>query len=155
MKELTPDFLTSLMREALVQANAGKASKEVPVGAVIAHSDKIIASAHNQVESDKDASAHAETLAIGRAGAEIGNWRLSDCILCVTLEPCPMCAGAIRLARIPAVVYGASDERLGAFGSRYDLSLDDAFGEKPRVISCICEDECAEILKDFFASRRK
>ncbi len=143
------------MTEALTEAAKAAASGEVPVGAVIAHNQTIIGRGHNTTEHDKNVIAHAETHAIQHASRELGDWRLSDCIMCVTLEPCTMCTGAIRLARLPIVVFGAGDSKQGAMGSLYDLSLDDRLGPLPRVISGILKDECEGALKRFFESLRR
>ena len=150
--KLDPSYLNHLMSKALEEASKALDENEVPVGAVIAHADEIIAAEHNQVESNQVVSAHAECLAIQEASKKLRNWRLSECILCVTLEPCPMCMGAIRLARIPIVVFGARDEQMGAAGSLYDLAAE-AGG--PRVIGGIKEKECRELLRDFFSVKRE
>lgn len=146
--------LTDLMQEALKEAQTAGRKGEVPVGAVIVIGEKIISRAHNLVESLKDVSAHAEMLAIRQASQSIGNWRLSEAVLCVTLEPCPMCIGAIRLARIPTIVFGAHDPRLGAVGSLFDLGSDSRLGSVPRIIQGIEEKACSEILTNFFTSKR-
>lgn len=147
MNWLNSAALETLMEAALAQAQSASNCGEVPVGAVIARSGEIVAQAHNLVESMHDPSAHAEVLAIRRASAALGDWRLTDCVLCVTLEPCTMCIGAIKLARIPVLVFGAKDENLGAVGSIYDLSGDDG---TCRVISGIHSARCAKVLSDFF-----
>ena len=139
------------MEAAFAQALSASECGEVPVGAVIARGGEIIAKAHNLVESTHDPSAHAEVLAIRRATAALGDWRLSDCVLCVTLEPCTMCIGAIKLARIPVLVFGAKDEGMGAVGSLYDLSGDDG---TCRVISGIHAHQCGEVLSEFFKRSR-
>lgn len=150
--------LEELMEEALSEAEIAASLGEVPVGAVIARrlgsGIEIIATAHNEVERRSDASAHAEMLAIQRASSAGGNWRLDDCVLAVTLEPCTMCAGAIKLARIPVVVFGADDPVMGAFGSLYDLSDLAARSPAPRIISGILAEKCSAVLKDFFETRR-
>jgi tRNA(adenine34) deaminase len=151
---LEADFIHSLMESALNEARKAASFGDVPVGAVMARSNQIIASARNEMELRNDATAHAETLVIRRSAQLTGNWRLSDCVLCVTLEPCTMCMGAIRLARVPVVIFGAKDQRMGAVGSLYDLSLDSRLGEGPRIISGIRENEAAEILTEFFQHRR-
>lgn len=148
----TPDQLNTLMLAALEQARIGAEKGEVPVGAVVASEGNIICRAHNLTESLNDATAHAECLAIREASRILKNWRLADCTLCVTLEPCAMCLGAIRLARIPLLVFGANDEVMGAAGSTFDLTADDGM---PRVISGIMRDECAALLRGFFEARRK
>ena len=142
------------MSEALKEATRAAADGEVPVGAVIAHNETIVGRGHNTTEQDKNVIAHAETHAIREASQNLGDWRLSNCIMCVTLEPCTMCTGALRLARIPLVVFGAGDSKQGAMGSLYDLSLDDRLGPPLRVISGIMKSECESALKRFFESLR-
>jgi tRNA(adenine34) deaminase len=128
---------------------------DVPVGAVILDSSgEVIASAHNERELTGDPTAHAELLAIQRIGKAKGDWRLEDLTLVVTLEPCVMCAGAIVAARIPKVVFGAFDERVGAAGSRYDLLRDGRLGNPVEVIAGVKELECSKLLKDFFEAKR-
>jgi tRNA(adenine34) deaminase len=153
--KLEPAFIEYLMDKALDQARLAYGAGEVPVGAVMAQRGEIIAAAHNEIESQHDATCHAEVLAMRRAAARLGDWRLSETILCVTLEPCTMCAGAIKLSRVSVVVFGAADEKLGAFGSLYDLSQDERIGLVPRVVSGIKTAECAALLQDFFRSKRK
>ncbi len=155
MNRPSAEFLDSLMHEALIEAAKASAAGEVPVGAVIAHNGSILSRAHNTTETDATVLAHAEIHAITRASQALGGWRLSECILCVTLEPCTMCLGAIRLARIPTLVFGAGDSRQGAVGSLYDLSQDERLGSPLRVISGIKKVECEASLVDFFKSRRK
>ncbi len=138
------------MHAALEQAQAGAAQGEVPVGAIVVVGGEIVSRAHNEVESGKDASAHAEILAMRRAALSAGDWRLNDALLCVTLEPCTMCIGAAKLARIPTIVFGAEDPRLGAVGSLYDLSQDARNGPVPRVIRGIEEERCRNLLQEFF-----
>jgi tRNA(adenine34) deaminase len=136
---------------AIAIGQAKLAGRDVPVGAVILDSEgKVLASAFNERELTGDPTAHAELLAIQRLGKEKGSWRLEDLTLVVTLEPCVMCAGAIVAARIPRVVFGAFDERVGAAGSRYDLLRDARLGTPVEVIAGVREQECAELLKDFF-----
>ena len=142
------------MTLALAQAELAQVAGEVPVGAVLIENGRLVAAAHNRVERDGDATAHAEVLAIREAGARSGGWRLNEAILCVTLEPCPMCASACKLARIGTVVYGASDPKMGGCGSIFDLSQDSRYGSVPRVISGVKEAECSELLKRFFVGRR-
>ncbi len=152
--QLKPEFLNELMQNALAEAKRAASFGEVPVGAVIAVGRDIISAGRNEMELRSDPTAHAEVLAIRRAAQSLGNWRLNNSILFVTLEPCTMCMGAIRLARVPVVVFGARDDRMGAAGSLYDLSLDSRLGEGPRIISGICGAEAAQILSDFFQNRR-
>ena len=124
---------------------------DVPVGAVLIDaSGQVVASAFNERELTGDPTAHAELLAIQRVGKAKGNWRLEDLTLVVTLEPCSMCAGAIVAARIPRVIFGAFDEKVGAAGSRYDLLRDARLGTPVEVIAGVREAECAKLLKDFF-----
>ena len=128
---------------------------DVPVGAVILDpAGNVVAEAHNERELTGDPTAHAELLAIQRVGKQTGSWRLEDLTLVVTLEPCAMCAGAIVAARIPRVVFGAFDERVGAAGSRYDLLRDSRLGTPVEVIAGIKEAECSKLLKDFFEAKR-
>ena len=136
-----------------IAASAATAN-EVPVGAVIAHNGNIIGRGHNTTEQSKTVIAHAEIHAINEASRALENWRLSECILCVTLEPCTMCLGAIRLARIPLVVFGAGDSKQGAIGSLYDLSQDERLGTPLRVISGIKGDACEAALRNFFKDKR-
>jgi tRNA(adenine34) deaminase len=142
-----------LMGLALEQAK--QAGSDVPVGAVLVSADgELVARAHNEREITGDPTAHAELLAIQRLGRQKGNWRLEDLTLVVTLEPCSMCAGAIVAARIPRVVFGAFDERVGAAGSRYDLLRDSRLGTPVEVIAGVRAAESAELLRNFFEAKR-
>ncbi|MDZ4785652.1 MAG: nucleoside deaminase [bacterium] len=143
-----------LMLIAIEESQKALLAGEVPIGAVVFHNDKIISQAHNLTESQKDPTAHSEILALKKAGAKLNNWRLNECILCVTLEPCTMCMGAIRNARVGTVIYGAEDPDRGASGSLYDLSQDSRLGPVPRVIKGILKSECESILKEFFKTKR-
>lgn len=125
---------------------------DVPVGAIIAKDNKIIAFAHNEREQNNDPSAHAEILAIRQAASILGNWRLDDCELYVTLEPCPMCAWAILQSRINAVYFGSYDTQYGAFGSKIDLR--ELANSKPKVFGGILEKECDNVIKDFWDKKR-
>ena len=128
---------------------------DVPVGAVLLDaSGQVVAKAHNERELTGDPTAHAELLAIQRVGKAKGDWRLEDLTLVVTLEPCVMCAGAIVAARIPKVIFGAFDEKVGAAGSRYDLLRDSRLGNPVEVIAGVREQECSKLLKDFFEAKR-
>ena len=140
------------MQAALERARFGAvASGDVPVGAVVLNSrGDIIAMGNNQRELLRDPIAHAEMVAIRSAARAIGSWRLEECTLVVTLEPCAMCAGAIAQARIPKLVFGAWDEKAGAVGSKWDLLRDPRALHKPEVITGVMEKECAELLKSFF-----
>ena len=141
------------MREALALAKEAAAEGEVPVGCVIARNGAVVGRGRNRREQDKTALAHAECDAIRQACENLGGWRLWDCTLYVTLEPCPMCAGAIINARIPRVVFGASDTKCGACGSVCDLfSME--FNHHPEVTKGVLEEECAAVLSDFFRDLR-
>ena len=141
------------MRQALILAKKASVNGEVPVGAIVVKNGKVIASACNFRENGKDATAHAEIMAIRAACKAVGSWRLSGCDLYVTLEPCPMCAGAIINARVDRVFYGAKDARGGAFGSIMDLRSYPLFS-KPHVVGGVCECECREVLQEFFEKKR-
>ena len=141
------------MREAIQLARKAAALGEVPVGAVICQNGQVIAGAFNQRESDKSALAHAEILAIAQANQLLGGWRLHECDLYVTLEPCPMCAGAIINARIRRVIYGAKDPKAGCFGSVLDMNAH-PFNHRPQVRAGVCEEACAALLTDFFSRLR-
>jgi len=142
------------MREALRQAlKAGKAD-EVPIGAVVTRAGKIIARAHNQVELLKDATAHAEMLALTQAEAAVGDWRLIDCDLYVTKEPCAMCAGALVHTRIRRVIFGCADPAAGAAGTVINLLQMPTLNHRCDIAAGVLENECGGILKDFFRERR-
>ena len=142
------------MRAALDEAAAAKAEGEIPVGAVVVCDGEIIASAHNEREREIDPTAHAEVLALRRAAKRLGRRRLDGCTLYVTLEPCPMCAGAIVMAGVDAVYYGAADARAGCAGSVYALPEDPAFGKKIPCMGGMMAQRCTEILDGFFEERR-
>jgi tRNA(adenine34) deaminase len=144
----------TMMKEALALAAMAAQKGEVPVGAVVVRGDDVIAAAMNDRENGKDATAHSELLAIRLACEKLGRWRLEDCELYVTLEPCPMCAGAIINARIGRVVYGAKDANGGAFDSVINLRSYPLCA-KPEVIGGVMERECAGVLSEFFARKRK
>ena len=150
----TPELLNFLMEEALKEASRAATAGEVPVGAVVARAGNIIGRGHNLTEARGSVSAHAEMSAIDQAAQTLGGWRLSECVLCVTLEPCTMCLGAIRLARVPLLAFGAGDSRQGAVGSLYDLSQDSRLGDPIRVIRNIKQNASEEILTQFFKRRR-
>lgn len=142
------------MQKALELAREAALEGEVPVGCVIVRNGEIVATGRNRRETAKTALGHAEIEAIGAACEKLGGWRLWECTLYVTLEPCPMCAGAIVNARIPTVVFGASDDKCGACGSVCDLfSMD--FNHHPRVISGVCREEAAALLTEFFKDLRE
>lgn len=142
------------MALALVEAKRALDHQDVPVGAVVIRDGEVIASRHNERELTSDPVAHAEVLALRDAAAEVGNWRLEDCTLVVTLEPCPMCAGALVNSRLKTVVFGAHDIRGGAVGSLYNLCSDPRLNHEVEVISGIAADECGGLLTDFFTARR-
>jgi tRNA(adenine34) deaminase len=143
------------MRMALAEAEAAFAEDEVPIGAVIVHDGRIIASAHNQREQLRDPTAHAEMVAITQAAQQMESWRLEGCTLYVTLEPCPMCAGAILQARVPTVVYGAPDPKGGAVHTLYQLLSDPRLNHRPQIVSGVMVAPCGEILSRFFQAQRK
>lgn len=143
------------MQEALREAEKALKKKEVPVGAVVVYDNKIIGRGYNQIESLKDATAHAEILAITAASNYLESWRLNEATLYVTLEPCPMCAGAIILSRIKRVVYGTQDIRFGACGSYIDLFKANPFDKKIQIVDKVLEDKCLSILKEFFKNARQ
>jgi tRNA(adenine34) deaminase len=142
------------MAYALAQAEEASRYDEVPIGAVIVKEGNILVADRNRREDNCDASAHAEILVIRQAGKMLGGWRLSGCTLYVTLEPCPMCAGAMVQARLDRLVFGAKDPKSGAAGSLYNLVQDTRFNHRLMLTSGILEEECAAILHDFFRSRR-
>ena len=142
------------MKAALEQAKAALDAGEVPVGAVVVCGGNVIAAAHNEREALCDPTAHAEVLALRQAAKRLGRRRLGDCTLYVTLEPCPMCAGAIVMADVGSVVYGAADAQAGCAGSVYALPEDPAFGKKIPCMGGLMEGECREILDIFFSERR-
>jgi tRNA(adenine34) deaminase len=143
------------MRAALRDAREAAAADEVPVGCVIVHDGLVIGRAHNQTETLQDATAHAEIVAIGAASTALGSWRLSDCTLYVTLEPCAMCAGAIILARVPRLVYGAFDPKAGACGSVLDVIHEPRLNHRVEVTPGVLAAECGELLREFFAAKRQ
>ena len=143
------------MKKAILQAKVAMKKNEVPIACVIVKDSKIIARAHNLRESQQIATKHAELIAIERACKKLKTWRLEDCDLYVTLEPCPMCAGAIILSRIRSVTFGAYDPKGGCAGSCADLFHVKGFNHYPEVHGGILEEECDQLLKDFFRQKRK
>ncbi|WP_405389623.1 tRNA adenosine(34) deaminase TadA [Streptomyces sp. NBC_01102] len=142
------------MRRALDEAAQAASAGDVPVGAVVLGPDgTLLATGHNEREATGDPTAHAEVLALRRAAAALGAWRLTDCTLVVTLEPCTMCAGALVQSRIGRVVYGARDEKAGAAGSLWDVVRDRRLNHRPEVIHGVLEDACAALLTAFFRER--
>ena len=142
------------MEKALVLAQQATEKGEVPVGAVVIKEGKLVAAAHNLREQSGNPVAHAEILAIQSAAEIIGNWRLTETTLYVTLEPCPMCAGAIILARIPRVVFGATDPKSGAAGSLYNIVQDKRLNHQVELLSGVCAEESRTLLRTFFENRR-
>jgi tRNA(adenine34) deaminase len=153
MLEPLPDEY--FMREALRQAQKAYVTDEVPVGAVVVREGKIIARAHNQVELLKDATAHAEMLALTQAEAAVGDWRLTNCDLYVSKEPCAMCAGAIVHTRIRRVIFGCADPSAGAAGSMINLLQTPSLNHRCDITSGVLQTECAAILQEFFRNHRQ
>ena len=143
------------MRLALAEAEQALAENEVPVGAVIVHGERVIGAAHNQREMLHDPTAHAEMIAITQAASHLGDWRLEGCTLYVTLEPCIMCCGAILQARIPTVVYGATDPKAGAAGSLFHLLTDPRLNHRCQLLPGILAAPCGELLTRFFQQQRR
>jgi tRNA(adenine34) deaminase len=142
------------MLRALDEARRALEEDEVPVGAVVVRAGEVIASAHNERERSSDPTAHAELLAIARAAKSLASWRLECCTLYATLEPCPMCAGAIVQARIPIVVYGAADPKAGAVQSLFQLLDDPRLNHQAKVIAGVLAEPCGELLSRFFQQQR-
>lgn len=146
---------TYFMKEAIKQAKKAAKLDEVPIGCVITYQDKIIARGYNRRNTDKSTLAHAEISAIKKASKVIGDWRLEECTLYVTLEPCQMCAGAIVQARIPTVVIGTMNAKAGCAGSVYNLLQEPKFNHQVDVVYDVLKEECTELLTTFFAELRK
>lgn len=142
------------MQESLIEAKKAMDIGEVPIGCVIVMDDQIIARGHNLTKTLKDPTAHAEIIAIRKASKELGNWRLKCTTLYVTIEPCPMCAGAIIQARIPVVVYGAQDEKGGGVHSVFDILNNPKLNHSALVFSGVLEDQCRRLIREFFANKR-
>lgn len=142
------------MQRALLQAQIAFDQNEVPVGAVIVYENRIIGEGYNQRETLNDPTAHAEMIAITQAAESLGLWRLLDCTLYVTLEPCPMCAGAIVQARIPTVIYGTTDPKGGACHTLYQITEDDRLNHRCTVLGGVLKDESQSLLREFFAKQR-
>lgn len=152
---MTPARFDLAMELALEQARLAADQGEIPIGAVVLDSgDQIIAAAHNAREAAHDPTAHAEVLALRHAAEHLGRWRLDDCTLVVTLEPCPMCAGAAVMSRLGRLVIGAWNDEYGACGSRWDLARDPRLNHRVEVFSGVREDECGAIVRDFLEGRR-
>jgi len=142
------------MQQALVEAETAARLGEVPIGAVVVRGGEIVGRGYNLRETSNDPTTHAEMVAIREAAAALGSWRLIDCTLYVTLEPCVMCMGAIILARIPRLVFACRDPRAGAVGSIYDFSRDERFNHRVEVAEGVLADECSELLSGFFQELR-
>src|SRR4051812_28964498 len=150
---MSSDF--SLVSAALSVARSALAAGEVPIGAVVfSPSGSVLADSFNSRITDNDPTAHAEVVALRRAGAAFGSWNLSGCSLAVTLEPCTMCAGAVVLSRVSRLVFGAWDPKAGAVGSLWDVVRDRRLNHRPDVVGGVLEDECGALLEEFFAARR-
>jgi tRNA(adenine34) deaminase len=143
------------MRLAIAEAEAALAENEVPIGAVIVHEGHVVAAAHNQREQLRDPTAHAEMIAITQAAQSLGSWRLEGCALYVTLEPCPMCAGAIVQARVPLVVYGAADPKAGAVQTLFQLLTDRRLNHQAQIVPGVLAEQCGAILTKFFQEQRR
>jgi tRNA(adenine34) deaminase len=151
---ITSDLDSSFMGDALRQAEKAFKAEEVPIGAVVVRDGRVIARAYNQVELLKDATAHAEMLAITQAEAAVGDWRLNECDLYVTKEPCPMCAGALVHTRMRRVIFGCIDERGGAAGGIMNLLQMPGLNHRCEITSGVRSEECARLLQEFFRARR-
>lgn len=145
---------SSFMRAAIKAAHLAQELGEVPIGAVLVHAGQVIGQGYNLRETSQDPTTHAEMIAIRQAAMQLGSWRLLDCTLYVTLEPCVMCMGAIILARIPRLVYGCRDPRVGAAGSIYDFSRDERFNHRVDATEGVLAEECSALLSGFFQERR-
>jgi tRNA(adenine34) deaminase len=143
------------MKKALNEAQKAGQKAEIPIGAVlVAEDSELLSAAHNQTVSRQDPTAHAEILALREAAHKIGNYRLLNTTLYVTVEPCPMCMGAIIHARVAHVIFGTRDPKWGAAGSLYNFAEDHRFNHRPEIIEGICADECQKLMRDFFSSKR-
>ena len=148
----TPD--ETMMKHAIALAKQAEAIDEVPIGAVVFQGDEIVGEGFNRKEVDNDPTAHAEMIAIADAAQRLDRWRLQDCTLVVTLEPCPMCAGALVNARMERVIYGASDPKAGACRTLYEISDDPRLNHRCGVTSGVLAEECADLLSQFFKAKR-
>ena len=142
------------MRVAIESAKIAEENGDVPIGAVIVHQNQIIGKAYNQREQLKDPTAHAEIIALTQAAAALQSWRLTGCTMYVTLEPCPMCAGALVLARIDRLVYGCDDPKTGACKSLYNIVQDERLNHRIEVTTGVLADDCSRLLQDFFQQKR-
>jgi len=142
------------MKEALLEAQKAYALDETPIGAVIVHDNKIIGRGHNRRNTDKNVLAHAELIAIGEASKAIGDWRLEECTIYITLEPCPMCAGAIVQARLPKVVFGTRSPKAGFGGSIINVLNMEELNHQCQIVEDVCKEECSTLIKAYFKSIR-
>lgn len=149
------ELYNRFMTAAIGQAQIARDNGDVPVGTVIVHENKIIAKGYNQRDQLNDSTAHAEIIALTAACDYIGNWRLNDCTIYVTLEPCPMCAGAMVLARLDRLVYGCDDPKAGACGSLYNIIQDDRLNHRIEITKGVLAEQCSSLLTEFFQNRRK
>lgn len=154
-KNATQKDKNKFMQLALKEARKAALINEVPVGAVIVKDGKVIARGYNVKEKKKNSIYHAEIVALEKACKKVGDWRLNDCDIFVTMEPCPMCAGALINARIGNIFFGAYDERAGCCGTLYDLPSDSRFNHRPNVEGGILQEECAQVLVDYFKQKRQ
>jgi tRNA(adenine34) deaminase len=154
MAATPPQRYEGAMAKALAQAAQAEALGDVPIGAVIVREGEVVAAAHNRRTIDRDPTAHAEMLAIRAAAAALGDWRLSGCTLVVTLEPCCMCAGAIVLARLDRLVYGAADPKAGAVATLYEICMDDRLNHRVEVVAGVRAEACSALLTEFFRKQR-
>ncbi|MEX0886107.1 MAG: tRNA adenosine(34) deaminase TadA [Phycisphaeraceae bacterium] len=145
---------TTMMQRALTLAHEAAAAGEVPVGAVIYRGEEIVGEAHNSRETDTDPTAHAEIVALRRAAARLGTWRMDECAIAVTLEPCPMCAGALVNARMGRLIYGAADAKMGAVDTLYAICTDARLNHRLTVVPGVMAEACVEVLQAFFQARR-
>jgi tRNA(adenine34) deaminase len=146
----------SLMQEAIAQAQAALAMEEVPVGCAVLHvpTGQIIGRGHNRRECDADPTAHAEMIALREAAAALGHWRLNECAIAVTLEPCPMCAGAIVNARVGRVIYGCDDPKAGAIRTLFQICDDPRLNHRAEIVGGVMAEQCAQLLREFFQAQR-
>lgn len=154
-KSVLSDSDERFMQAAMEEARIAEENGDVPIGAVIVYQDQVIGKAYNQREQLKDPTAHAEIIALTQAAAFLKSWRLNGCTMYVTLEPCPMCAGALVLARIDRLVYGCDDPKAGACGSLYNIVRDERLNHRVEITSGVLREQCSEQLQQFFAHRRQ
>ena len=154
MRDAQVTLDVQMMTLAIVEASAALAHGDVPIGAVVVRDGVVIAQRHNERELSGDPTAHAEVLTLRDAAGVVGHWRLNDCTLYVTLEPCVMCAGALINARIGRIVYGTADPKAGAIESLYQVCADERLNHRPPTVSGVLAEECGSLLKAFFAARR-